>query len=132
MKNEDLYSQTPSLDKLREKLTQFFNQNPDKTKDDPNDAGVAMLRSMHEKLNGECKMDVKERIKSGYFYRLGGENSKMVAMTGYQGALNYVDTCREMGLSDCMIAEDLYITESEGMVAGMSWVPLSIIEWKKK
>lgn len=71
--------------------------------------------------------DIKDLIKTGYFYRIG---LKHVMVTGSGGALNYINVCRESGIPDEMIAEDIYITESKGMTTNMEWYCINTITWK--
>jgi len=92
-----------------ETLEHFFN--PDMTKYVPEEGGI------------------KDKIKKGYLYQIGGD--KMIAVTGYEGAVRYVDSCRASGLPDEIIADLISVTESEGIVTGMTWHKLSEITWKK-
>ena len=90
-------------------LEHFFN--PDMSKYTPVEGGI------------------KDKVKKGYLYQIGGEPG-MIAVTGYEGARRYIDSCRASGLPDDIIADCISVTDSEGIMTNTVWHKLSQVEWK--
>lgn len=66
---------------------------------------------------------LKEKIQPGYMYQIG--NVPWVAMTGHEGAKNYIDVSREQGNPDELTATTIFLCTDDGRF------PITDITWHK-
>lgn len=67
---------------------------------------------------------IDDKIKTGYTYRIGSD--EMLMVTGSGGALEYIKTCREKGIPEEMIGDDIFINTDEGTY------PIKALTWFKR
>jgi hypothetical protein len=106
----------PTLDDFKDMMTVLSGKTLQSQLADKIDFGVAPVTPDD---------GIKLKIKDGYLYQIG------TVITGADGARRYVDICRAKGFSDQMIGDDIFITETEGIISGQIWTCLNKIEWHK-
>ncbi len=52
-------------------------------------------------------MSWRDKIKTGYFYKIGSD--KLIACTGYQGAIDYGKSLEDFGFTDEMILDSIEV-----------------------
>lgn len=72
----------------------------------------------------------RDKIKEGFMYQIGAGD--FIAITGYQGAINFCEKLEENGMPDIFIQKSIKVTDSDGLKTDTKFYCLADIVWKKK
>lgn len=85
------------------------------------------------------KLTPEGQIKRGYLYQMGGNENeprnesgrRFCAVTGYAGALQYVDALRKSGFSDTYILNEISVLDTDGIRTDTKHILLINVVWKQ-